>query len=36
MKAVVIHAPNDLRLDEVQQAPSPGPGEVRVAISHAA
>lgn len=34
MKAVVIHAPHDLRLDMVPAAPPPGPDEVRVDISH--
>jgi L-idonate 5-dehydrogenase len=34
MKAIVIHAPHDLRIDEITPATSPGPGEVRVAISH--
>lgn len=34
MKAVVIHAPHDLRIDDIAAAPAPGPGEVRVAISH--
>jgi L-idonate 5-dehydrogenase len=34
MKAVVIHAPHDLRVDEIAQAAPPGPGEVRIAISH--
>lgn len=33
MKAVVIHAPHDLRLDEIAAAPAPGPGEVRIAIA---
>ncbi len=34
MKSVVIHAPHDLRLDEIAAAVAPGPGEVRVAVSH--
>ena len=34
MEAVVIHAPKDLRLDTLQGAPTPGPGEVRIAVSH--
>jgi len=34
MKAVVIHAAGDLRVEEVADTPKPGPGEVRVAISH--
>jgi L-idonate 5-dehydrogenase len=34
MRAVVIHAANDLRLDEMAEAPAPGPGEVRVDVSH--
>lgn len=34
MEAVVIHAPKDLRLDTLQGAPAPGPGEVRIAVSH--
>ncbi|MFV0333121.1 MAG: L-idonate 5-dehydrogenase [Tropicimonas sp.] len=33
MKAVVIHAPHDLRIEEIAPAPAPGPGEVRVAIA---
>lgn len=33
MRAVVIHAPQDLRLDEQPDAGAPGPGEVRVAIA---
>lgn len=33
MKAVVIHAPHDLRIDEIAAAPAPGPGEVRIAIA---
>ncbi|WP_422074767.1 L-idonate 5-dehydrogenase [Tranquillimonas rosea] len=33
MQSVVIHAPNDLRLDDRANAPAPQPGEVRVAIS---
>ncbi|HWL71311.1 MAG TPA: L-idonate 5-dehydrogenase [Geminicoccus sp.] len=32
MRGVVIHAPRDLRIDEVA-LPSPGPGEVRVEIA---
>lgn len=32
MKALVIHAPRDLRLEE-REAPAPGPGEVRVRIA---
>ena len=34
MQALVIHAPHDLRLDEIAAAPAPGPGEVRIAVSH--
>lgn len=34
MKAVVIHAQHDLRLDTIDDAPPPGPNEVRVDISH--
>ncbi|MCA0996203.1 L-idonate 5-dehydrogenase [Alloyangia pacifica] len=34
MDAVVIHAPKDLRLDTISAAPAPGPGEVRIAVSH--
>ncbi|MWP38387.1 alcohol dehydrogenase catalytic domain-containing protein [Rhodobacter sphaeroides] len=34
MKALVLHAPHDLRLDEIPAAADPGPGEVRVAVSH--
>lgn len=34
MKAVVIHAPHDLRLDEIAPADAPRTGEVRIAISH--
>ncbi|MEI4474139.1 L-idonate 5-dehydrogenase [Frigidibacter sp. MR17.24] len=34
MKAVVLHAPHDLRLDEIEAAPAPGPGEVQIAVSH--
>lgn len=34
MKAVVLHAPHDLRIDEIAAAPAPGAGEVRVAVSH--
>lgn len=34
MMAVVIHAPLDLRIDEIAAAPEPGPAEVRVAVSH--
>src|SRR6476661_8303835 len=33
MKAVVIHAPKDLRIDSVAEAPLPGPGQVRVRIA---
>lgn len=33
MRAVVIHAPHDLRLDEIAPAPAPGPGEVRISIA---
>ena len=32
MRAVVIHAPMDLRVDSIDEAPAPGPNEVRVAI----
>lgn len=34
MKAVVLHAPHDLRFDEIAPAPAPGPGEVQIAVSH--
>ncbi|TPE46636.1 L-idonate 5-dehydrogenase [Amaricoccus solimangrovi] len=34
MKAIVIHAPHDLRVDEIAPAAAPAEGEVRVAISH--
>jgi L-idonate 5-dehydrogenase len=34
MKAVVIHAPHDLRIDEIAPAAAPAEGEVRVAVSH--
>ena len=34
MKAVVIHEPHDLRIDQIADAPTPGPGEVTVAVSH--
>ena len=34
MKAVVIHAPHDLRIDEIAPAAAPAAGEVRIAISH--
>lgn len=34
MMSVVIHAPHDLRVEDVAAAPVPGPGEVRVAVSH--
>lgn len=34
MRAIVIHAPKDLRVDEIASAPAPAAGEVRVAISH--
>ncbi|OCX58139.1 L-idonate 5-dehydrogenase [Thioclava sp. SK-1] len=34
MEALVIHAPHDLRLDHIADAPAPGPGHVRVAVSH--
>lgn len=34
MKAVVIHAPHDLRIDEIDPAAAPGPGEARIAVSH--
>jgi L-idonate 5-dehydrogenase len=34
MKAIVIHAPRDLRVDEIEPARAPDRGEVRVAISH--
>ena len=34
MKAVVIHAPHDLRIDEIEPAAAPGPGEVKIAVSH--
>ncbi|MAY63557.1 MAG: L-idonate 5-dehydrogenase [Rhizobiales bacterium] len=30
MRAVVIHAPHDLRVDTIAEAPAPGPREVRV------
>lgn len=33
MRAVVIHAPEDLRVDEQADAAAPGPGEVRVRIA---
>ncbi|WP_068115622.1 L-idonate 5-dehydrogenase [Tropicimonas marinistellae] len=33
MKAVVIHAPHDLRIDEIDIAPPPGVGEVRIAVA---
>ncbi|MCP8940854.1 L-idonate 5-dehydrogenase [Alsobacter sp. SYSU M60028] len=33
MRAVVIHAPHDLRIDTIADAPEPGPGEVRVRIA---
>ena len=33
MRAVVIHAPEDLRIDAQDDAAAPGPGEVRVAIA---
>ncbi|PSC02789.1 L-idonate 5-dehydrogenase [Alsobacter soli] len=32
MRAVVIHAPKDLRIDTLADAPAPGPNEVQVAI----
>ncbi|MCZ8108063.1 MAG: L-idonate 5-dehydrogenase [Burkholderiales bacterium] len=32
MHAVVIHAPKDLRIDTLPDAPAPGPGQVRVRI----
>lgn len=32
MKSVVIHAPKDLRIEE-HEAPSPGPGEVGIAVA---
>lgn len=34
MKAVVIHAAKDLRLDEISAPGEPGPGEVLVSIAH--
>ncbi|MEI4485109.1 L-idonate 5-dehydrogenase [Frigidibacter sp. MR17.14] len=34
MKAVVLHAPHDLRFDDIAPAPAPGPGEVQIAVSH--
>ncbi len=34
MKAVVIHDPHDLRIDQIADAPAPGLGEVTVAMSH--
>ncbi|WP_343080730.1 L-idonate 5-dehydrogenase [Ostreiculturibacter nitratireducens] len=34
MKAVVIHAAHDLRIDDIPEAAQPGRGDVRVAISH--
>ncbi|WP_353476076.1 L-idonate 5-dehydrogenase (plasmid) [Salipiger sp. H15] len=34
MRAVVIHGPKDLRVEEIAAAPAPAAGEVRVAISH--
>jgi len=34
MKAVILHAPQDLRLDEIAPAAAPNAGEVRIAISH--
>jgi L-idonate 5-dehydrogenase len=34
MKAVVIHAPHDLRIDEIEPAAAPGPGEVKIAVSY--
>jgi L-idonate 5-dehydrogenase len=34
MRAVVIHAPHDLRLDTIDRAPKPGAGKVRVDVSH--
>ncbi|RYH12305.1 L-idonate 5-dehydrogenase [Tropicimonas sp. IMCC6043] len=33
MKAVVIHAPHDLRIEEIDAAPAAGAGEVKVAIA---
>ncbi|HYF54002.1 MAG TPA: L-idonate 5-dehydrogenase [Salinarimonas sp.] len=32
MRAVVIHAPEDLRVEDIVEAPPPGPGEVQVRI----
>lgn len=34
MRAVRIHAPRDLRVEDVEPAPAPGPGEVRVAMAN--
>ncbi|MBE9639658.1 L-idonate 5-dehydrogenase [Salipiger mangrovisoli] len=34
MRAVVLHAPKDLRVEEIAAAPAPAAGEVRVAVSH--
>lgn len=34
MKAVVIHAPHDLRVEQIAPAAAPAGGEVRIAISH--
>ncbi|SFE71657.1 L-idonate 5-dehydrogenase [Roseivivax sediminis] len=34
MKAVVCHAPRDLRIEDRPEAAAPGPGEAQIAISH--
>lgn len=34
MDAVILHGARDLRLEELPDAPAPGPGEVTVAVSH--
>ncbi len=34
MKAVVLHPPHELRVEEHDGAAAPGPGEARIAVSH--
>ena len=34
MKAVVIHGQRDLRIESIDPAPPPGPGEVQLRVAH--